>query len=174
VTQTTFSSSRILQPARAWHIALSLFVAFMLNLIPTAYWPVVPDWLALTLCFWSVRESRYVGMGWAFLLGLAMDVANGSLLGQHPLAYVAISYAGAAFSRRLLWFPIPLQALQILPILLVAQLFQAGIGFLATSIPVGWDYFLGPCIAAVLWIPLTYLLLLPQYQPVERDENRPI
>jgi rod shape-determining protein MreD len=27
---------------------------------------------------------------------------------------------------------------------------------------------------ALLWIPLHYVLLLPQYQPVERDENRPI
>jgi len=174
MTQTTFFSSRILQPARPWFIVFSLFVAFALNLIPTAYWPGVPDWLALTLCFWSVRETRHVGMGWAFLLGLAMDVANGSLMGQHPLAYVAISYAAAAFSRRLLWFPVPLQALQILPILFVAQLLQAGIGFLATGTSVGWDYFLGPGIAAILWIPLTYLLLLPQYQPVERDENRPI
>ncbi len=174
MTQTTFSSSRILQPVRPWFIVLSLFTAFLLNLLPTAYWPGVPDWLALTLCFWSVREFRHVGMGWAFLLGLAMDVANGSLMGQHPLAYVAIAFVAAAFSRRLLWFPVAFQALQILPILLAAQLIQAGVGFLATGIPVGWGYFLGPCIAAVLWIPLTYLLLLPQYQPVERDENRPI
>jgi len=25
-----------------------------------------------------------------------------------------------------------------------------------------------------LWIPLHYVLLLPQYQPMDRDDNRPI
>ena len=27
---------------------------------------------------------------------------------------------------------------------------------------------------ALLWWPLTFVLLLPQYQPVDRDANRPI
>ncbi len=38
----------------------------------------------------------------------------------------------------------------------------------------GWWMFFGSFVAALLWIPLHYVLLLPQYQPVERDENRPI
>ena len=28
--------------------------------------------------------------------------------------------------------------------------------------------------SALLWTPLSFLLLLPQYQPDERDDNRPI
>ena len=38
----------------------------------------------------------------------------------------------------------------------------------------GWWMFFGAFVAALLWIPLHYVLLLPQYQPVSRDENRPI
>jgi len=38
----------------------------------------------------------------------------------------------------------------------------------------GFGYLIGPLVAALLWVPATYVLLLPQYQPVERDENRPI
>ena len=38
----------------------------------------------------------------------------------------------------------------------------------------GWWMFFGCFVAALLWIPLHYVLLLPQYQPVSRDENRPI
>ena len=38
----------------------------------------------------------------------------------------------------------------------------------------GLGYFVGPLIGTALWLPLTYVLLLPQYQPVNRDANRPI
>ena len=38
----------------------------------------------------------------------------------------------------------------------------------------GWGYFLGPAIASLLWIPLTFVLLLPQYRPVEQNPDRPI
>jgi hypothetical protein len=64
----------------------------LLNFLPTAHWPGVPDWVALVLCFWSVREFRRVGMGWAFVLGLLMDVADGAVLGQHCFAYVLLAY----------------------------------------------------------------------------------
>ena len=84
--QPTFSSSRILLPVRPWFIFFSLIAAALLNFLPTAHWPGVPDWVALVLCFWCVREFRRVGMGWAFVLGLLMDVADGAVLGQHCFA----------------------------------------------------------------------------------------
>lgn len=172
--QPTFTSSRILLPVRPWFIAVSLFVALLANLLPTAWWPGVPDWVALVLCFWSVREPRRVGMGWAFVLGLAMDVADGAALGQHCFAYVLLAYGTAALSRRILWFPLAQQALQVLPLLLGAQLLQLAMRLAAGADFPGWSYLIGPLIAALLWIPGTFLLLLPQYQPVERDENRPL
>jgi rod shape-determining protein MreD len=172
--QPTFSSSRILLPVRPWFIFLSLVVALLLNLLPTAYWPGVPDWVALVLCFWCVRETRRVGMGWGFVLGLLMDVADGAVLGQHGFAYVLLAYTAASLSRRILWFPLAQQALQILPLLLLAQLVQAGMRLAVGAEFPGWGYFIGPFVGAVLWFPLTFILLLPQYQPVEQNPDRPI
>jgi rod shape-determining protein MreD len=169
-----FSPSRILLPGRPWFIAASLFVALLLNFLPSSEWPWMPDWVALTLLFWSIRESLLVGMGTGFLLGLLMDVADASLLGQHALAYVFCAYAGAAISRRVQWFPPGKQALHVLPLLLMVQ----GVQFLVRAMPgvalPGFSYFLGSFVGAALWMPLTFVLLLPQHQPVERDENRPI
>jgi rod shape-determining protein MreD len=172
--QPTFSSSRILLPVRTWFIVLSLIVALLLNMLPTAWWPGVPDWVALVLCFWSVREFRKVGMGWAFLLGLIMDVADASLMGQHTLAYVLLAYGASSFSRRVLWFPLVQQALQILPLLYIVPLVQFAVGMVAGGEFPGLGYFIWPLVASFLWLPLTFMLLLPQYQPVERDANRPI
>lgn len=172
--QPTFSSSRILLPVRPWFIYLSLIVALLLNFLPTSNWPAMPDWVALVLCFWGVREFRRVGMGWAFILGLLMDVADGAVLGQHCFAYVLLAYAAAAQSRRLLWFPVAQQALQVLPLLLVTQVIQVLMRLAVGADFPGWSYFAGPLIASLLWIPLTFMLLLPQYQPVEQNPDRPI
>lgn len=172
--QPTFTSSRILQPVRPWFVVLSLLAALMLNLLPTSEWPGVPDWAALTLIFWSVRESRRVGMGWGFALGLLMDVADASLLGQHALAYVLATYIASSLSKRILWFPLAQQALHVLPLLLLVQILQFGVRMASGAAFPGLDYLIGPFVGAVLWLPLTYALLLPQYQPVERDANRPI
>jgi len=172
--QPTFSSSRILLPVRPWFIYLSLIVALLLNFLPTAHWPGMPDWVALVLCFWSVREFRRVGMGWAFVLGLLMDVADAAVLGQHCFAYVLLAFASASLSRRLLWFPLAQQALQVLPLLLLTQVVQALMRLAVGADFPGWGYFVGPLIASLLWVPLTFVLLLPQYRPVEQNPDRPI
>ena len=171
---TTFASSRILQPVSPWFIALSLIVALLANFLPTAAWPWLPDWVALVLVFWCVREPRHVGMGSGFVLGLAMDVADSSVLGQHALAYVLAAYAGAWLSRRILWFPIAQQALHVLPILLLVQFVQFAVRVVPGVESPGLLYFVGPFIGVLCWLPLTFVLLLPQHRPVERDENRPI
>lgn len=172
--QTSYSSSRILLPVRPWFIGFSLIVALLLNFLPTSAWRGVPDWLALLIVFWSVREPRRVGMGLAFLLGVAMDVADASLLGQHALAYVLMAYGAAALSRRILWFPLAQQALQVFPLLLLVQVVQFSVRMLSGADSPGISYFLGPFFAALLWPLLTFLLLLPQHQPVDRDANRPL
>lgn len=172
--QPTFSSSRILLPVRPWFIFATLLIALLLNMLPTASLPFMPDWVAFVICFWSVREPRRVAMGWGFLLGIAMDVADASLMGQHALAYVLLAFAASTLSRRILWFPLAQQALQVLPLLFMAQLVQLLVRLAGGADFPGWSYFVGPLLATLFWLPGTFLLLLPQYQPVERDANRPI
>ena len=172
--QPTFSSSRILLPVRPWFIVFSLLAALVLNFLPTSAWPWVPDWVALVVIFWGIREPRLVGMGWGFLLGLAMDVADVGLMGQHPLAYEVISYLAAALSKRILWFPIGQQSLYVLPLLLLAQAMQLVVRAMPGVELPGLAYFAGPFIASALWLPLTFVLLMPQYRPIEHDANRPI
>lgn len=172
--QPTHSSRRILLPARIWFITLSLVLAFVLNLLPFGRLPGVPDWVALVLCFWCIHQPLRIGMGAGFLFGLAMDVANASVMGQHAFAYVLLAFAAGGLSRRVLWFPLAQQALHVLPLLVGTQLVMTGIRLMAGAEFPGLAYFLASLSATLLWHPLSHMLLLPQYRPVERDENRPI
>ncbi|HWV19119.1 MAG TPA: rod shape-determining protein MreD [Rhodocyclaceae bacterium] len=172
--QPTHSSRRILLPVKGWFILLTLFGALFLNLLPLGRINGVPDWVALVLAFWCVREPLKVGMTSAFALGLIADVADASLMGQHALAYVLLAFAATGLSRRILWFPLGQQALHILPLLFGAQLVMLLVRMLGGAEFPGVMYLVAPLIATALWYPLTYLLLIPQYQPVDRDDNRPI
>ncbi len=172
--QPTNSSRRILLPVKGWFIILSLFGALFLNLLPIGRVSGVPDWVALVLAFWCVREPLKVGMAAGFVLGVIADVADASLMGQHALAYVLLAFAASGLSRRILWFPLGQQALHILPLLFGAQLVMLLVRMSSGAEFPGVLYLLAPVIAALLWHPITYLLLMPQYRPVDRDENRPI
>ncbi len=172
--QPTNRSSRILLPARYWFVLFSLIAALGLSYIPTGRLAGVPDWVALVLAFWCIREPLKVGMGTAFAFGLLVDIGHGAAMGQHALAYVVLAYLATTVSRRVLWFGPLQQALHVLPILLLAQGLMVALRLIAGAEFPGWWYFLSSFTSVLLWVPLTFLLLLPQYQPVDRDDNRPI
>jgi len=172
--EPTHSSRRILRPVSNWFIVLTLFVALLLNLVPFGRLPGIPDWVALTLTFWCVHQPLKVGMAAGFVLGLAMDVADASVMGQHALAYVLLAFVAAGLSRRVLWFPLAQQALHVLPMLLGMQLTMMAARLVSGAEFPGILWFLSSVSAALLWHPVTYLLLIPQFQSEDKDVHRPI
>lgn len=172
--QPTNRSSRILLPVKLWFVYFSLIVALGLEYIPTGKLPGIPDWVALVLAIWCIREPLRVGMGACFVFGLLVDVGHGAAMGQHALAYVVLGYVANSAARRVLWFPLWQQALHLLPLFLLVQGLMLVVRLLAGAEFPGWPYFLSSFSSALLWTPFSVLLMLPQYQPVDRDDNRPI
>lgn len=153
---------------------MSLACALLLDLLPWRDLRFMPDFVALVLVFWCVRQPRRVGLGIAWMLGLLIDAANGVLLGQHALAYSALAFLAVTLSRRILWFGVLQQSLHVAAILLFAEAVAILIRLAAGAPFPGWPLFAGPLIAAALWPVVTALLLLPQQRPVDADETRPI
>jgi rod shape-determining protein MreD len=103
-----------------------------------------------------------------------MDVHQGALLGQHALAYTALCFFAITISRRLLWYSIPSQALQIFPILVGAHALQFVVRLMAGHGFPGWSFVLSPAIEALLWPVVTMILLAPQMRAPDPDANRPL
>lgn len=164
----------ILLPANPIFVAFSLVLAFLLNLLPKGSLPGIPDFVALVLVFWSIHQPRKVGIGVAFSMGLLMDVHNATLLGENALAYTLLSYFAIMLHRRVLWFAPFMQAIHILPLLILAQIAQALVHLVISGKFPGWLYFSSSVVAAVLWPVATWLLLAPQRRAIDRDETRPI
>ena len=164
----------ILLPANSLFIAFSLVAAFMLNLLPWGHWVGVPDFVALVLVFWSIHQPRKIGIGVAFCMGLLMDVHSATLLGENALAYTLLSYFAIMIHRRVLWFPAGVQALHVLPLLLVTQAIQLVVRLIVSGKFPGWLYFVASFSTALLWPVVSALLLAPQRRAIDRDETRPI
>jgi rod shape-determining protein MreD len=158
----------ILLPVRVSTIAGSFVLALFLNFLPWRDLRLVPDFVALVLAFWCIRQPRLVGLGIAWALGLLCDAGNGVLLGQHALAYSLLAFVSIWLSRRVLWFGVALQALHVAVILLLAQLVSVLVRLAAGDPFPGWPVLVGPLAAAALWPGVTWLLLLPQRRP-ERE-----
>jgi rod shape-determining protein MreD len=164
----------LLLPVNPLFILFSLLVALALNLVPLGRTPAMPDFLALVVVFWNVHQPSKVGVGAAFFFGLAMDVHEGALLGQHALAYTVLSYLAITIHRRLLWFTLPSQAVQILPIFVASHAVSLIVRLLAGGLFPGWELLLAPFVEALLWPLATVVLLAPQRRPPDPDENRPL
>ncbi|MEW6687840.1 MAG: rod shape-determining protein MreD [Pseudomonadota bacterium] len=164
----------ILLPVRASTILGSLAVALLANFLPWRNVALAPDFVALVLAFWCVREPRLVGLGAGWVLGLLIDVGNGVLLGQHALAYSLLAFAAITLSRRILWFALWGQALHVAALLLAAQGVGLAVRLAAGAEFPGWQIAVGPLAGAALWPVVTPLLLLPQRRAAEVDETRAI
>ena len=169
---------QLLLPANPVFIGVSLVLALLFNMAENiGLWgrsPWVPDLLAVLLVFWSVHQPQRVAIGTAFVFGLLMDVHEVSLLGQHALSYSVLSFLAIAMHRRLLWFTVPSQAMQVLPLFVVAHAVELLIRMVAGGIFPGWVILFAPLLESILWPVVSIVLLVPQRRPPDPDQNRPL
>jgi rod shape-determining protein MreD len=166
--------SELLLPVNPLFIWFSLFMALALNMLPWGRMAGMPDFLAVALVFWNVHQPRRVGVGAAFTLGLLMDVHQGALLGQHALAYTLLSFFAITVHRRLLWFTVPSQAVQIVPLFVAAHTVSLLVRMIAGAGFPGWTLVLAPLAESLMWPLASMLLLAPQRRAPDRDKNRPL
>ena len=161
---------QLLMPVNPLFIWASLLLAMVLNMVPLGRVAWTPDLLML----WSVHQPSRVGMGAAFVFGLCMDVHQAALLGQHALAYTALTYVAITFHRRLLWLTLPAQAVQVLPWFFAAHVIELVLRLMAGGIFPGWSFLLAPLLEALLWPVASFVLLAPQRRAPDPDKNRPL
>ncbi|RQO63946.1 rod shape-determining protein MreD [Variovorax sp. KBW07] len=165
---------QLLLPVSPLFMWTSLIAALLVNMVPIGRAVWMPDLLALVIVFWGVHQPARVGIGAAFVFGLCMDVHQSSMLGQHALSYTTLGFFAIMIHRRLLWYPVLSQALQVLPLFALSQLIEVITRMIGGGVFPGWTVLISPAIEAALWPLATALLLAPQRRTPEPDENRPL
>ncbi len=141
-------------------IPLTLVLALTLQILPLPDWAQIyrPDWMALALIYWSMALPKRVGLWFAFVCGLLIDVAQGTLLGQHSLALVIIIFINLNLHQRIRVMSLAGQAGYVFVLLLINQTSVLWIeGMLHRNTPL--MAFLGPPLIGMMIWPWVFILL---------------
>lgn len=170
MVSNNYIEEEIILPAKGWFIFLSFMIALLLNLMPLQDKMLIlrPDFVALVLLFWGTYQPQRIGMSTAFVVGLIMDVGNGSMFGQHALSYSVMIFIALLLRRRLQVFGLIKQAPQIGLLLLFSQSIMLLTELLNRADFPGWHYFLASFTGMLVWPLISLLLKMPhssKYDP---------
>lgn len=145
----------------ARHLPVLITIATALTLaiapLPATADVFRPEWVALTLIYWSMALPRTYSVGTAWLAGIALDVAQGTLLGQHALALSAIVYLTARFHLQLRVFPLSQLTLTVFALLAIYEFILFWVNGVAGVTAPAVRYW-GPLVSGTLIWPLVYFL----------------
>lgn len=146
--------------SRPLPIISSIIVALMLTIapLPAVLDPYRPDWVALTLMFWTLQLPRTYGIGAAWFIGLVVDVIQGTLLAQHALAMSLVVYLTAKFHLQLRVFPMLQMTATVLVLLSLYRFVLFWINGVAGITAPAVTYW-GPALSGAAMWPLVAALL---------------
>jgi rod shape-determining protein MreD len=149
-------------------IPLSLIVGLVLMMLPLPEWTQVyrPNWVALFLIYWSMALPNKVGLWFAFIAGLFIDVTHGTLLGQHSLALTLIIFINFNFYQRVRVMSLGRQALYVMILLLIDQFTVVWIEGMLGSDPPAVAFIGAPLIGMAIW-PWVFIVLRDIRRKVE-------
>lgn len=138
---------------RRMPVLLSALIAAALAILPLPdlLAPLRPDFLVLVVYYWSVEVPQAGGLSLAFFSGLALDVSNGVVLGQHALALTLTAAWATHLRLRLRLFSVMSQSLTIFALLTAYQFVLFWVDG-ATGNPVtAFSRWLAPVTGALIW-----------------------
>ncbi len=147
-------------------VLVTLLVAFMLMItpLPAAAEPFRPDWLALVLVFWAMTVPRSYSVGIAWVIGIVLDVAQGTLLGQHALALCVIVYITVKFHLLMRVFPLSQLTATIFALLALYQFLLFWINGVAGVTAPAIDYWAPVVAGTIVWPFLSIVLSGMRYR----------
>ena len=94
----------------------TMLLALFLSVVPLPVWlnTVRPAFLVLTVLYWSIAAPRAGGIALGWIAGLALDIFQGSVLGQHALALSLVTYIAVREHQKIRSKPVFQQSLIVL------------------------------------------------------------
>lgn len=141
-------------------IWLSLLLALCLQVmpLPDAWLVWRPDWLGLILVYWCVVAPQRVGVFYGFVLGLLLDLIEGSPLGQNALVFSLLAYLALLLYQRMRAYALVQQAVMVFILLGIVQLVEQWLRTIFGPFSINLAFLLSALIGAVLW-PWFFTLL---------------
>ena len=134
-------------------ILLTFLAAYVLAVLPLTPWLqwVRPEWLALTLIYWSIALPHRVGIFTGVVLGLGLDILKGAVLGQNAFALVVVALLSLILYQRLRVYSLWQQAGVVFILVGINQLICQWVQNLEGLSVLPRLFLLPACTSALLW-----------------------
>ncbi len=143
-----------------WVIYCSFLLSLMLSAmpLPTGLEWGWPEWVPMVLIYWCMALPHRVSLGTAWILGLLVDLLQGSYLGLNALALLLIAWITCLLYRRLRMYRILQQALVVLLLVALNQLISRWGQVLSGNGASNFMYLLPTLVSALVW-PWLFVVL---------------
>ena len=134
-------------------IYITLLMALLCQLFPWVGQGIIfrPDFMLVVTLYWLLRAPNLCNVGTAWLAGLLVDLATGSLLGQHALSFCFTAYVALSYQRRLVLFNKGQLVVYVFILLLIERIVILLLKLFASNENPGWVYFLPIFTGLLLW-----------------------
>ncbi len=141
-------------------ILVTFFVAFILTAMPLPDWIAAwrPAWVALVLVYWSLALPHRVNLFTAFILGILLDVLQGSLLGQNAIGLTIIVFITAKLHLQVRQYPLYQQSIFVGLLVAVYLGMIAWVNGMIGRPPESWAFF-APVLTSILLWPWLFVIL---------------
>ena len=142
-------------------IVSSFILAMLLDFMPfpaeAFFW--LPEFTALILLYWAINRPQAIGVGFAFIIGLLVDIGTAAPLGMHALSYMLVIFLVLQQQRQVILYSYGFQAIAVLGALLCNQLVLMVIRLMYDHRFSGWLGLSAPFVGALLWPLLSKTML---------------
>jgi rod shape-determining protein MreD len=147
-------------------IFFTVLLALFLSVVPVPSWfdAARPAFLVLTVLYWSIAVPRAGGLTLGWIAGLALDIFQGSVLGQHALALTLVTYIAVREHQKIRSKPVFQQSLIVMGLLFIYEFVVFAIDGWTGHVLYGPLRWLQILTGAILW-PLAAALLGRSHAP---------
>lgn len=137
-------------------VVITIIIAMILTIvpIPDSLRLFRPEWVLMALLYWAMALPERVGIGYAWFVGLLMDVMVGGTLGVLAFSYALATYLILSFHLQLRQYPLWQQALIIMSLVLLVS----SINVIFSTAVVGWNVWKKVVVSTLVW-PIIYAVL---------------
>ena len=137
-------------------LLLTILVSMILMIVPLPDSIRVfrPEWVLMTLLYWAMALPERVGIGFAWTVGLLMDVMLGGTLGILAFSYALVIYLILNFHLQLRQYPLWQQALIVMSLVLLVSIIKV----IFSPAVASWAIWIPALISTLLW-PVIYAVL---------------
>lgn len=142
-----------MRPINLIAIYISLLIALICQLFPWVGQGIIfrPDFMLVVMLYWLMRAPNFCNIGTAWVVGILVDLATGSLLGQHALSFTLTAFIGLGYQRRLVLFN-PWQLMgYIFGLLIFERVLMLFLKLFEGNDNPGWTYFVPVMAGLLLW-----------------------